>query len=121
MADMADLKAGAPARPGIGHVDGHGLLNAPAAERSAEGAVASHLLGHAENLQPVPVGLPTEQPGIGLDSIEVENVRVGRDCSSLMKRDRLLDQAGIAAAEHIQKHLNLSGPFHEASGRSRRG
>ena len=58
----------------------------------------------AKTLSPRRFASARNRPGIRFDRVEVDDIGVRRDAPRLMERDRLLDQARVAAAEDVEEH-----------------
>ncbi len=108
VAKVPHLHAGIVGCAGAGHVDGHRLLDAATLHCLAEARGAADLLGHGENLETVLVGFGLEDAGIGLDSVEIKHIGIGRDLAGLMQGHGRFDEGGVAAAEDVEKHVWIS-------------
>ena len=108
VAEVADPHPGAVRGAHALHVDIDGGSDAAAHDRPAVVAVPPHLLGHGEGGEAEPRRLAGDRPRVGLDRVEIDEKGVGRDPAGLVKRDRRLDQARIAAADGVEEHLVVS-------------
>ena len=105
--EVPDVAEAEP-RPGAGPcafgIDRHRFADAASCDRTAEVAVAAHLLGHRKRLQARLVGRRPDRGRVAGHRVEVNDRAVGRDASGLMEGYGLLNQCGIATAENVEEH-----------------